>query len=350
MTENKPNSKGELLKEFFSFYVYFDFTRVICPLTAAAIPRKEFFSKEENFKFKMNSVCIQDPLCLTHNVADLVDYRCCKKLSTELLVAAKIFEDSDLLIPSPESWGIINLFETPPKFSLSNVISSKAISFIVPLLSKSVDGNISNNERISVSSEILLQILQHAFLFSCKSLEKNTILDLLEKQDALILKQKMEFEAAAKIKLEMRQFRQSLRKKSEPDIECKLNNPNNVPEESILQQFLKLNEENKLVFCTECKVSKNIWRCRDLVRLDSSHDSKNILDREHCISVHIAKQIDPEQKIEPFIFLFECYVSRNIPETLLINVRPHKKVNFNPILGIFLKQYIVKIMNCINNG
>lgn len=349
-TENKETI-GELLKEFFSFYVYFDFTRVICPLTATAVPREEFFSKEEHSKFKMNSICVQDPLSLSHNVADLVDYKCCKKLSSELLVAAKIFEDGDLLNPSSEPWGIINIFDTPPKFSLSNIISSKAISFLVPLLSKSIDGTILDTERISVSSEILLKILQHAFLFSCKPLEVNTILNLLKKQDELILKQKREFEAAAKIRLETLQIRQSLRNKSELDIEYKLNIPqNNKPEESMLEQFLKLNKENKLVFCTECKVSKNVWRCRDLILLDSSYNSNNVLDTEHLISVHVANQSDQEQKIEPFVFLFECYVSNNEPETLLINVRPHKKVNFNPILGIFLKQYIVKIMNRINDG
>ncbi|GFR15711.1 poly(A) RNA polymerase, mitochondrial [Trichonephila clavata] len=348
-TENKETIV-ELLKEFFSFYVYFDFTRVICPLTATAVPRKEFFSKEEHSKFKMNSVCVQDPLDLSHNVADLVDYRCCKKLSAELLVAVKIFEDRDLLSPSSKPWGIINIFDTPSKFYLSNVISSKAVSFTVPLLSKSIDGNISDNERISVSSEILLKILQHALLFSCKPLKTNSILDLLKKQDELILKQKRDFEAASKIKLEIQQIRQSLRKKSDQDIECKVNIPqNNAPEESMLKQFLKLTEENKLIFCTECKVSKNVWRCRDLVLLDSSHESKNILEKEDLISVHTAQGSDKEQKIEPFVFLFECYASSNVPKTLLINVRPHKKVNFNPILGIFLKQYIVKIMNCINS-
>ncbi|CAL1292920.1 unnamed protein product [Larinioides sclopetarius] len=55
--EKIPPSKNEqsldeLLKEFFLFYLFFDFTRVICPMTGKAVPREEFFSQSENSRFK----------------------------------------------------------------------------------------------------------------------------------------------------------------------------------------------------------------------------------------------------------------------------------------------------------
>ncbi|GBN44180.1 Poly(A) RNA polymerase, mitochondrial [Araneus ventricosus] len=353
--EKIPPSKNEqsldeLLKEFFFFYLFFDFTRVICPITATAVPREEFFSRSENSYFKKNTLCVQDPMCLLHNVADLVDHKYCRKLASELLVASNIFLNEDALKPSSSTWGLLSLLDTPQNYLFKCLTTSKVISFSVPLLSKSFNGDIPASERVSASTDTLLKILDYAFLFSYKRLKPTEHLNLLKKLDELILKQKREYEAATKIKLEMQQIRQSLHKnRPEPVLDVNVVNAKNSEViESMLEQFRNFNAENQLIFCAECKTSKNVWQGRELVQLDTLYDSKNVLERERLISTLTAKLNDKREKTEPYLFLCECYVPKDSPDTLVLNFKPYKKSNFNPILGTFLKQYIPKIMRNIN--
>ncbi|XP_055947894.1 poly(A) RNA polymerase, mitochondrial-like [Argiope bruennichi] len=353
--EKIPPSKNEqaldeLLKEFFFFYLYFDFTQVICPMTAKAVPRKEFFSRSENSYFKMNTLCVQDPMCLSHNVAELVDHKYCRKLACELLVACNIFLNEDTLKPSTSAWGLISMLDTPQNYSFKRLTTSKTVSLSVPLLTKSIDGLIPESERMSTTADTLLKILDYAFLFSYRRLKTSEYLNLLRKLDELILKHKRQSEAAAKAKLEMQQIRQSLNKnKLDAVIGINIASVNKIEaEESMLEQFQKFNAENQLIFCAELKASKNIWQGRDLVQLDTVYDSKNILEKEHLISSLTAKLNDKREKTEPYLFLCECHAAKDKPKTLVLNFKPCKKLNFNPMLSTFLKQYIPYIMKKIS--
>ncbi|GIY28813.1 hypothetical protein CDAR_529712 [Caerostris darwini] len=302
-SENKQTS-AELLKEFFLFYLNFDFTRVICPINSKAIPREEF--KKENSKFKMHDICIQDPINLQNNNGGVVEFQCWKTFSEELMIASNILLNNVMLNPSRNPWGLISILDHPKSF-VDDLKSLQLISFSVPVLTQTANGKISESERISVTSDTLLKLLQHGLMFKCKSLEMEALTNLLEKQDKLIYKSKLK---VAK------------------------------PEESVLEQFQMLNATNDLVFSVECEAAHNIFECRDLFHLDSSFDSKSVFDREHLISTNIAKQ----DKRNESKFLCECYSSRTLPETMFLIFRPHQKPYFNPILGISLKHYILNIM------
>lgn len=89
-SENKQ-TLSELLRDFFYYYLYFDFTRVVCPLIGSSLSREEFLSQYTSRRFRMNSIAVQDPMLVTHNVAELVDYKICKKFFTELMLGCKLF-------------------------------------------------------------------------------------------------------------------------------------------------------------------------------------------------------------------------------------------------------------------
>ncbi|GIY80335.1 hypothetical protein CEXT_710412 [Caerostris extrusa] len=292
------------LQEFFLFYLNFDFTRVICPINSKAIPREEF--KKENSKFKMHDICIQDPINLQNNNGGVVEFQCWKTFSEELMIASNILLNNVMLNPSQNPWGLISILDHPKSF-VDDLKSLQLISFSVPVLTQTVNGKISGSERISVTSDTLLKLLQHGLMFKCKSLEMEALTNLLEKQDKLIYK--------SNLKVAKR-------------------------EESVLEQFQTLNATNDLVFSVECEAAHNIFECRDLFHLDSSFDSKSVLDREYLISSNIAKQ----DKRNESKFLCECYSSRTLPTTMFLIFEPHHKPYFNPILGISLKHHILNIM------
>ncbi|GIY98786.1 poly(A) RNA polymerase, mitochondrial [Caerostris extrusa] len=160
----------------------------------------------------MNDICVQDPMCLTHNVADLVDHKYCMKFFSDLLVASSVFLESKLLNPSSESWGLISILDRPEEVSMRNHRLSESVSFSVPLISKCGDRTVAEIERASVSSDALLKILQDVFLFQFTPLDEYTVLDLLKTQDKLISKSKRKQKSSKRSKSDLRFLRSSLHK------------------------------------------------------------------------------------------------------------------------------------------
>ncbi|XP_015922921.1 poly(A) RNA polymerase, mitochondrial isoform X2 [Parasteatoda tepidariorum] len=335
-TKNQQ-SIDDLLKEFFFFYLYFDFTRVICPMTATAVPRDDFFSKEENKRFRMNSICIQDPLCLSHNVAELVDYKHCKKFFTELIQVGKLFQNYNDSISNPLD--LITILDKPKEYSIHKISNEKTVSFDLPLVSNT-DIKPTDENVLSTAQDIL-NILQKVLLFDCRVLRMEEIISLLNMQDALVAQQRREWLDKIQLRIsrdEAMPHLKNRRKKNTSD--TKEDNVSN--KDSLLDQFQKFNCDHKLVLCAECIVSKNTWLGRGHIHI-ASLPSSDPLVQEKLISEIVAKQNAlnlTEQKIKPFLFLYESYISHLNPDKLMVNFRPLQRMSFNPILGIFLKEYI----------
>lgn len=238
------------------------------------------------------------------------------------------------------SLGVI--FDKPEKYLFPNMDILKTVSFTMPyVINKSIDDGLSLRSRASVSAKLLLKLVQHVLFFECTHLEDDKIISLLEGQDRFIAAQKKQLEMTAKIYPP--KIRKGMTKTySEIEIE-KL-----MPAESTVEQFKEVNRENEMILCCKCKVTKNVWTGRECVVLNSANLPLGLLNREHLISKEVAKlneQNVKEQQKKTYEYLLECYIAANMPEpSILVNFRPLQKDDFNSTLGIFLKDYIPKIM------
>ncbi|XP_054712674.1 speckle targeted PIP5K1A-regulated poly(A) polymerase-like isoform X2 [Uloborus diversus] len=341
---------GELFKEFLLFYLYFDFTRVVCPLIARAVPREEFF-KERNKKFRMNAICVQDPMDTSHNVAELVDYKHCRKLLSELVLSYKILEQSEKIFVSPKKYGLAAILDRPSIANIYKSTNERILSMNLPHSSKTVEKDSCSSELKALhTAESLMEILREALLFKCQKMDTDAIIDVLKKDDERIAKQKKIAQSLSECKVDLPHRKIKKGPKQDSDASLPLDN---FPEESNIEQFTKFNSHHKLIFCIHCKASNNVWLGRDLTEMDlhASIVGDNALEREKIISLNTAKnnELYAEAKMKPFEFLCECYISNENPEaSLVVNFRPLRKVFFNPVLGIFLKEYVPKLVTKVN--
>lgn len=254
-----------------------------------------------------------------------------------------MYQDNEIPEPFSNMWGLAVLLDKPQKYLIPNMDILKTVSFTMPfVINKSIDDGLSLKSRASVSAKLLLKLVQHVLFFECTHLEDDKIISLLEMQDSFFEAQKKQLELSAKI------YTPKIKKgntKSYAEIEMeKL-----LPAESRVEQFKKVNRENELILCCKCKVSKNVWTGRDCVELNSANLPAGLLNREHLVSKEVAKQNEQnvkEQQKKTYEYLLECYIASNTPEpSILVNFRPLQKDDFNSTFGIFLKDYIPKIMS-----
>lgn len=302
----------------------------------------------------MNSICVQDPMLPSHNVAELVDYKHCKKLFSELMIGCRLFQSDSFLHPSPNKWGILALLDKPADFLNNCVNLMKNITFEVPLISKQLTEDCAKENPKLSTAETLLFIMRHVLLFECKPLQMPELIKRLENHDKEIDKLKRLVEIQNEHSSDFIDFLQQKykRRPKTPHIQ----NLQKFNDALMLEEFQKFNSKNKLLLCAECKVSKNTWLGRDSVSLESIPEAtfNNLIEREHFISVQSARQnelnlSDKKEKVKPIVFFFECYESPDLPESsLLLNFRTFQKTNFNPIVGIFLIDYLPKLIGSLN--
>lgn len=285
-------------------------------------------------------------MCITHNVAELVDYRTFKSLVTELIIACRLFQDKSAITPSPNKWGISSLLDRPKEFTLGYSLE-KNVSFEVPVITKPIIDNYNKNETKLSTAETVLFLLEHILLFECKPLKVSELVTLLEKHDEGIENRKKQEES----RKELGGLVAYQRNKAKSEI-MHQRYSRKLDQSFMLEEFESFTSKNKLLLCAECKTSKNSWLGRDNVSLESLPD--DVVEREHYISLHVAAQSEAKEKrenVKPVVFFFECYESSDLPNScVLLNFRTFQKTNFNPILGIFLKEYLPKLMKKINLG
>lgn len=301
----------------------------------------------------MNSICVQDPMLPSHNVAELVDYKHCKKLFSELMIGCRLFQSNSFLHPSSNKWGILALLDKPTDF-LNCINLMKNITFEVPLITKQLTKDCAKENPKLCTAETLLFIMRHVLLFECKPLKMLELIKRLENHDKEIDKLKKLVEVKNEHSSDFIDLLQQ-KYKRRPKTSY-LQNLQKFDDALMLEEFQNFNSKNKLLLCAECKVSKNTWLGRDNVSLESLPETalNNLIEREHFISVHSARQnelnmSDKKEKIKPVMFFFECYESPDLPESsLLLNFRTFQKTNFNPIVGIFLIDYLPKLIERVN--
>lgn len=286
----------------------------------------------------MNTICVQDPMCLSHNVAELVDYKVCRKFFHKLILVCRIFQDN-LVFPTSGPWGLVSILEKSERFGdrLPNTVH-----FSLPLLTKSLDGKIlPEKSRAEITAEVVENILKTVLLFQCSPINSKQIEDLLDLQDQLYMKQRQMLESEFPAELHVKKFLKRLKRSSEADA---------AHSESMLEQFRKFNSEYDLVYSSECKVLQNTWLGRDLVVVTPSLGS-SILNKERLISIATSDQNKKNMtdKMKSVTFLFECYTSKKGSDCLHVNFRSRQITPFNPILGIFLKQYLQNLIQSITN-
>ncbi|KFM70337.1 hypothetical protein X975_19156, partial [Stegodyphus mimosarum] len=299
-------------------------------------------------------------MLLTHNVADLVDFKTCHRFSTEVMCACRMFQEKIFLNPSDDNWGLPVLFDKPEKYQYINVISQMTASFSIPFISGNVkvfDRSLDYKEPTR-SSQMLLKILQDVLLFDCHTVKYTDIFDILKKQDQINLKEKESLESAIRFRVELgsNKKKKSVKRLKPMDklLEC--------PPNFNVKEFQELNSSHELILCAVCKTSKNTWHGRDFAVTDFVADNsvKNLLEKEQLISIQTAKQNEQnaklvskqsvvETKSKQLMFLCECYKAKNNEQSLLVNLRVLEKIYFNPVLAIFLKDFVPKIIEKINN-
>ena len=304
----------------------------------------------------MNTICVQDPMLTSHNVAELVDYKHCKKFFTELMIGCRLFQSNIFLDPSPDKWGILALLDKPNDFLNNYVNLMKSVTFQVPLLTKQIIKNCEKENPKLSTAETLLFILRHVLLFECQILNTCDLINLLERHDKEIDKLKRLCQIKKEHHSNISDFiQQKYKRKPRTQHSEDLQKFNNA---FMLEDFQAFNSKNKLLLCAECKVSKNTWLGRDNVSLESLPEAalNNLIEKEHHISIHSARQnelniSDLKEKVKPFVFFFECYESPDLSESsLLLNFRPFQKTSFNPIVGIFLIDFLSKLIKRVNES
>lgn len=302
----------------------------------------------------MNSICVQDPMLASHNVAELVDYKHCRKLFSELMIGCRLFQSNSFLEPCPNKWGILALFDKPNDFLTNCVDLMKNITFEVPLITKQVIKDCTKENPKLSTVQTLLFIMRHVLLFECRSLEMLELMKLLAKHDKEIDKLKRLVAIKNEHSSEFVDFLQQKYKRKPKT--SHFENLQKFSDALMLEEFQNFSSKNKLLLCAECKASKNTWLGRDNVSLESLPETalNDLIEREHFISVQSARQNElnisiKKEKIKPFVFFFECYESPDLPESsLLLNFRTFQKTNFNPVVGIFLIDYLPKLIERLN--
>lgn len=291
----------------------------------------------------MNSICVQDPMMISHNVAEFVDYKNCRKLQSELVSACEIFQDNSNFSPSSSNWGLLTLLDKPNKYISHS--DFQRVSFSVPVLKNPIINEEVRDTNL-MTAKSLLYLLKHIFLFDCKPLDFGEIKGLLRRHDEVIERQRKIYENVNNLQTDeiLKKYNRHLKKKQK-----NINLEMSLCESHMLEDFEKFNAEHTLILCAECKVIKNTLTGRDFVPLDSFSGNSlyDLIEKEHYVSVCAAKQNGkPSIQIK---FFYECYLSPQQSETaLLINFRFFDKVIFVPFLGIFLKEYIPKLFKCLN--
>ncbi|KAG8201050.1 hypothetical protein JTE90_002725 [Oedothorax gibbosus] len=272
LIESMPQSKNsqpidELLREFFFYFLYFDFSRVIVPLTGNSIPRKEFIPMKHP-KFILNTISIQDPLCLSHNVAELVEFKVAKKLYSEFVTICKIYQENDVPAPSSNAWGLMTILDTPDNYNAMNIDFRKTVSFTLPyVINKCIDDGLSLQSRGSVTAKLLLKLVTHVLFFECSFLEDDKVIELLQQQDRMLASRKKQLEFSAKVASPKHKKVGKKKRYLETEIE----KIEKLSSEGMVEQFQKVNQENEMILCCLCKISKNVWTGRDLVVLNSEN-------------------------------------------------------------------------------
>lgn len=293
----------------------------------------------------MNTICVQDPMQLSHNCAELVDYATCKNLTKELMVACWLLQNESNLLPSSSKWGISSLLDN--RDEVKNGIYQKYLSVTVPHTTKQILRDFATDDANLLTAETLLYLLRYVLLFECRPLEKSEAVEVFKSHDEEMARQKKDCENRFQYISEQTYKGKKLLKKDE-----KLKT---FSDALILEEFEKFSSENQLILCFECKAVKNTWLGREHVSLDSLADDtcNDLVERERYISVAAATQNElvakaSKKKADPFIFLCECYALNESPESLFLTFRPFQKTHFNPIISIFLGKYLPNLMKSVN--
>lgn len=323
----------ELLKEFFFYYAYFDYNQVMCPVVADSLPRTKVHSIKRSFR--MNTIAVQDPIKLSHNVANLVDFVCCKKFFTELLLAVRLFHEKKLLSPSSSNWGVLALLEKPENYTTALPEDDPMLALQIPYVPLSTENEKSKTSSYSDEdmkqawfqkvSQVVLDLLEYGLLFECK------VCDSERSREPLLNEHLAAMKNNETVSVD--------------------NNNHCVLEVDSSAQLKDVLYHKKPNFVVNCTAYHNTWLGRDDVKrkISSSESSfSSFLELEHSVSVELNNQRKIDEKKGLISFACECYeLDDGEHASLFLKLKPINRTDFHPIVGLFLRDYIPKTVSRI---
>ncbi|GIY19352.1 speckle targeted PIP5K1A-regulated poly(A) polymerase [Caerostris darwini] len=157
-----PKSKNfktveELLREFFFYFLMYDFDSVMQLSTGSSIPLSSFVNLKYFDRKMFNTVNIQDPFIMSYNVTVGAQFASCEKFQRSLIQACEAFQKYTFLIPNTEKFGLCSLFLKPTRHTeIQNCPNTIEICSIPDASSK------------------LKKVLEYGLLFNCVSFDMNS--------------------------------------------------------------------------------------------------------------------------------------------------------------------------------
>ncbi|GBM87318.1 Poly(A) RNA polymerase, mitochondrial [Araneus ventricosus] len=160
---NNSKSAEELLREFFFYYLNFDFKQVIVPATGCSVPVSSFMAQEDfDRTFEFNTVSVQDPFRLDSNITVATQFPVCKKFRFCLQLTCEAFQSEFFSTPGSEKFGLSSIFLKP--------------SFISKRLAELQANTLHTIEVPSIpnAASKVKEILEYGLLFHCISFNTNS--------------------------------------------------------------------------------------------------------------------------------------------------------------------------------
>lgn len=170
----------ELLKEFFFYYMYFDFSQVICPFTSSSVPKMELMAGPEPFEF--STVSIQDPFQLTYNLSHAATDATSRLFLKSVLEACKSYQRSELWVPNPSiRWGLSSILDPLAQDEAATIETQPHHVIEIPLRTPTTGSSeirVGVEDAIEVrfqkASKAVVDIFEYGLLFKCRTKKTNT--------------------------------------------------------------------------------------------------------------------------------------------------------------------------------
>lgn len=153
----------ELLREYFFYFLNFDYSKMMMPLTSSIMPKTSFLpSVTDNVDaFVFSPVTVQDPFRTNFNVTAAAVFKSCKRFLNGTVDACRVYQNDIVWKQNSEMWGVSSLFH-------------QASSEDALLQDWKENRNFTINLPLKSKSDIVKSILQKCLLFECSEFKLNS--------------------------------------------------------------------------------------------------------------------------------------------------------------------------------
>lgn len=171
----------ELVREFFFYYMYFDFSQVLCPLNSSCASKKELIALGGTKPFEFSAISLQDPFLPTFNLAHAATDKACWVFFKNCLRVCESYQKKDFWVPNPVTkWGLLSLLDLPAEGQSAPVETEHQHMIEIPLKTPTnrepSESGLGNAEelRFQRASKAVVDIFERGLLFKCRTLDRNS--------------------------------------------------------------------------------------------------------------------------------------------------------------------------------